>query len=68
MMNEKRLEFFKNLLNERLDSLIREAESGVGELVSEKENLPDSIDLASYESEGDPECMFFACTFNSVIW
>ena len=53
MMNEKRLEFFKNLLNERLDSLIREAESGVGELVSEKENLPDSIDLASYESERD---------------
>lgn len=52
-MNEKRLEFFKNLLNERLDSLIREAESGVGELVSEKENLPDSIDLASYESERD---------------
>ncbi|MCP4905174.1 MAG: amidohydrolase family protein, partial [bacterium] len=32
---------------------IREAESGVGELVSEKENLPDSIDLASYESVRD---------------
>ena len=52
-MKAKRLEFFRNLLNERLDSLIREAESGVGELVSEKENLPDSIDLASYESVRD---------------
>ena len=52
-MNAKRLESFKKLLNERLESLIREAESGVGELVSEKENLPDSIDLASYESVRD---------------
>ena len=52
-MKPKRLEFFRNLLNERLESLIREAESGVGELVSEKENLPDSIALASYESVRD---------------
>lgn len=52
-MNSDRLEFFRNLLSERLDALIREAESGVGELVSEKENLPDSIDLATHESNRD---------------
>ena len=48
-----RLEFFTNLLTERLEKLIVEAESGVGELVSEKENLPDSIDLATHESNRD---------------
>ena len=52
-MEAERLEFFRTVLNERLDSLIREAEHGVGELVSEKENLPDSIDLATHESNRD---------------
>ncbi len=52
-MKADRLEFFRNLLSERLDKLLMEAESGVGELVSEKENLPDSIDLASHESSRD---------------
>lgn len=48
-----RLDFFRNLLTERLEKLLMEAESGVGELVSEKENLPDSIDLATHESNRD---------------
>ena len=48
-----RLVFFRNLLTERLEKLLMEAESGVGELVSEKENLPDSIDLATHESNRD---------------
>ena len=52
-MKAERLELFRNLLSERLEALIREAESGVGELVSEKENLPDSIDLATQESNRD---------------
>ncbi len=52
-MTPERLEFFRNLLNERLDALIKDAESGVGDLVSEKENLPDSIDLATHESNRD---------------
>ena len=52
-MKPDRLEYFRNLLNERLDALLREAELGVGKLVSEKENLPDSIDLASSESDRD---------------
>lgn len=52
-MTPDRLEFFRNLLHERLRSLINEAEQGVEELVEEKENLPDSIDLASSESDRD---------------
>ncbi len=52
-MKPERLEFFRNLLNERLEALIKDAESGVGDLVSEKENLPDSIDLATHESNRD---------------
>ena len=52
-MNKKRRDYFRNLLNERLEALIQDAESGVGELVSEKENLPDSIALASHESNRD---------------
>jgi DnaK suppressor protein len=48
-----RIEFFRKLLEERLESLIAEAETGVGELVSEKENLPDTIDLATHESNRD---------------
>ena len=52
-MEPDRLEFFRKLLHERLDSLQREADAGVGELVQEKENLPDSIDLASNESSRD---------------
>jgi DnaK suppressor protein len=52
-MEPDRLEFFRKLLNDRLEALIREAETGVTELVEEKENLPDSIDLASSESDRD---------------
>ncbi len=52
-MKPERQEFFRNLLNERLEALIKDAESGVGDLVSEKENLPDSIDLATHESNRD---------------
>lgn len=52
-MTPDRLEFFRKLLNERLGSLMNEAEQGVEELVEEKENLPDSIDLASSESDRD---------------
>jgi len=52
-LDAKNREHFRALLTERLENLIREAESGVGELVSEKENLPDSIDLATHESDRD---------------
>lgn len=52
-MEPDRVEFFRKFLNERLASLIKEAEQGVGQLTEEKENLPDSIDLASSESQRD---------------
>jgi DnaK suppressor protein len=52
-MTPDRLEFFKKLLNDRLAALFEEAETGVVELVEEKENLPDSIDLASSETDRD---------------
>jgi len=52
-MKPERLELYRNLLNERLEALIRDAETGVGDLVAEKENLPDSIDLATHESNRD---------------
>ena len=52
-MTPDRLDFFRNLLNQRLSSLYTDAEGGVGELVEEKENLPDSIDLASSETDRD---------------
>jgi DnaK suppressor protein len=50
-MDAETTDFFRKMLNERLDALIREAEAGIGELVAEKENIPDSIDLASSESD-----------------
>ncbi len=52
-MDPESREFLRKLLNERLDALQRDAEAGVGELVAEKENLPDAIDLASHESDRD---------------
>lgn len=50
-MDEDKLEFYRKLLNERLEALMRDAEANVGELVAEKQNLPDSIDLANDESD-----------------
>jgi DnaK suppressor protein len=52
-MEPDRVEFFRKFLNDRLKGLIQEAEQGVGQLTEEKENLPDSIDLASVESQRD---------------
>jgi len=52
-MEPDRVEFYRKFLNDRLASLIQEAEHGVGEMTEEKENLPDSIDLASSESQRD---------------
>jgi len=50
-MDPEKLEKFRALLNERLQELLVEA--GVGDLVKDKENLPDSIDLATEESNRD---------------
>jgi len=52
-MESDRLEFFRNLLNERLRALLTEAGATLGDLTEEKENLADAIDLASMESNRD---------------
>lgn len=52
-MTPERLDFFRKHLLERLERLQSEAEKTLGDLTQEKENLPDSIDLASEESERD---------------
>jgi len=52
-MTSERLEFFRKHLLERLERLQTEADKTLGDLTQEKENMPDSIDLASEESERD---------------
>ncbi len=52
-MEKERLEFFRNLLQERLRALLTEAGATLGDLTDEKENLADAIDLASMESNRD---------------
>ena len=52
-MDPERLEFFRNLLKERLGALLSEAGTTVTSLTGEKENLADPIDLASMESNRD---------------
>lgn len=53
MLSAEKLEFFRGLLNERLDRLKEEAERTKGDLTQEQENLPDSIDLATHETDRD---------------
>lgn len=52
-MEPERIDFFRNLLNERLRALLSEAGATLGDLTDEKENLADAIDLASMESNRD---------------
>jgi len=51
MLSEKKLKYFRKLLNERLDELLAEANKTVSGMTSEKENLPDPSDRASLESD-----------------
>lgn len=52
-MEKDRLDFFRNLLQDRLRALLTEAGATLGDLTDEKENLADAIDLASMESNRD---------------
>jgi len=52
-MDQERLDSFRRLLNDRLESLLAEAGATIGSLTDEKENLADDIDLASMESNRD---------------
>ncbi len=52
-MENERLEFFKNLLQERLERLLEEAGQTLGDLTDDKESLADALDIATKESNRD---------------
>jgi DnaK suppressor protein len=52
-MENDRLEFFRNLLHERLTHLLEEAGATLGDLTDDKENLADALDIATMESNRD---------------
>jgi len=49
-MKTKDLEFFKNLLTDRLQELLSNADGTVTGMTKQKENFPDPTDRASHES------------------
>ena len=51
MLKKKQLEDFKNLLNEKLDELLDEANKTVTGMSNPNENLPDPADRATLESD-----------------
>jgi len=50
-MTKKKLAFFKKFLNERLKSLINEAEKTMTGMTDFKDNFPDPTDRAALESD-----------------
>ena len=50
-MNKKKLEELRELLQEQMDQLLREADKTVSEMTDEKTNFPDPTDRASLESD-----------------
>ncbi|MBN1831948.1 MAG: RNA polymerase-binding protein DksA [Deltaproteobacteria bacterium] len=50
-LTKKKLNFFKNLLNERIDELLSQANETVSGMTTHKENLPDPSDRATLESD-----------------
>jgi DnaK suppressor protein len=50
-LTKKKLEFFKKLLNERIEVLLDQANETVSGMTSHKENLPDPSDRATLESD-----------------
>jgi DnaK suppressor protein len=50
-LTKKKLEFFKELLNERINELLNQANETVSGMTSHKENLPDPSDRATLESD-----------------
>jgi DnaK suppressor protein len=51
MLTKKKQEYFKKLLDGRLDTLLSEANKTVTGMTSRKENLPDPADRASRDRE-----------------
>ncbi len=50
-MDEQKLEYFRGLLQSRLDDLLAEAERTVAGMTDSKENFPDPTDRAALESD-----------------
>ncbi len=50
-MEKERLEFFRELLNERLRILIEEAEKTVSGMTNDKDTFPDPTDRANLETD-----------------
>jgi DnaK suppressor protein len=50
-MEKDKVEFFKELLNERLEKLLSEAEKTVEDMSDDEETFPDPTDRASLESD-----------------
>jgi DnaK suppressor protein len=50
-VNEKRLEFFRSLLNEQMKELIGEAAKTVNDMTVTEGEFPDPTDRASWESD-----------------
>ncbi len=50
-MKPDKLEFFRNMLNQKINDLLGEAGKTVSEMISVKENFPDPNDRASLESD-----------------
>ena len=51
MLKKKQIEYFKKLLNEKLDELLLEANKTVSGMSDLKENMPDPADRATLESD-----------------
>ncbi len=50
-LTKKKLEYFKKLLNERIEELLSQANETVSGMTSQKGNLPDPSDRATLESD-----------------
>src|SRR5574340_1065332 len=50
-MKPEKLEFFRFMLNQKINELLGEAEKTVSEMTNVKENFPDPNDRASLESD-----------------
>jgi len=50
-MDKAQLEKFRELLQEQMDQLLREADKTVSDMTDEKTNFPDPTDRASLESD-----------------
>jgi len=51
MLSKKKLNYFKDLLDERVGELLTEANKTVSGMTDHKENLPDPTDRAALESD-----------------